>query len=130
MCPQDPQEVLNGTQASRHVIPGDTGPGGPHAASQAGQFAFSDKTCKVKVSQGKTVLQWGPVRHLPRDLASRMRMYFYSCFYTRGNGGSLVGWSVPRLTFSDLRTPVTVIHHLANTLRNLKKYFVIFDGIR
>lgn len=54
------------------VIPGDTGPGGPHAASQAGQFAFSDKTCKVKVSQGKTVLQWGPVRHLPRDLASQM----------------------------------------------------------
>lgn len=112
------------------VIPGDTGPGGPHAASQAGQFAFSDKTCKVKVSQGKTVLQWGPVRHLPRDLASQMRMYFYSYFYTRGNGGSLVGWSVPRLTFSDLRTPVTVIHHLANTLRNLKNilsFSMVYD---
>lgn len=39
------------------VIPGDTGPGGPHASSHASQFAFSDETCKVKVSQGKTVPQ-------------------------------------------------------------------------
>lgn len=41
-----------------------------------------------------------------------------------------MSWSAPRLTVSDLRTPVTVTHHLANTLRNIKNilsFSMVYD---